>query len=112
MVIEAAGVPADVMQPLIEAVGPLFVKLGVIAGGIFGIYLILLMVRVYYEWKKVKILKDIRFDLDQVNLHNHLPCSLNQKGFFRKTGSLFCSLFRCRRKTAGKKSHQKNESQD
>ena len=88
--------PIDVLnqlQPLIDTIRPFFVKASVIVGGVFGIYLLLLFVRVHYERKKVKILKDIRYDLDQMNMHNSIPFSKNKKGkltiYFQKLQGYF-----------------------
>ena len=72
------------LQPLIEAVRPFFLKISVLVGGIFGLYFILLLARVYYERKKVKLLKDIRYDLDRLNMHHGVPYSTGKKGFFRR----------------------------
>jgi len=52
---------------LLSNIQPLLTKLSVVVGGIFGLYFILIIVRVYYERRKVKILEDIRYDLDRLN---------------------------------------------
>ncbi len=80
-------------QPLMDLIQPFFVKASVILGGVFGVYLLLLIARVYYESKKVKILKDIRYDLDQMNMHKGIAFSKNKKGkinqFFTKITGYF-----------------------
>ena len=72
----------DGIQPLIDLVQPVFIKASIVVGGIFGIYLILLIVRVHYERKKVKILQDIRYDLDKLNTYHGIKSSRQRKGFF------------------------------
>jgi hypothetical protein len=76
--------PFAVLQPLVDKLEPLLIKMGFIFGGIFGIYLILLASKVYFERKKVEILKDIRFDLDQLNKHYGLPYSVHKKGWWKQ----------------------------
>ncbi len=76
--------PFAVLQPLVATLEPLLIKLGFIFGGIFGIYLILLASKVYFERKKVEILKDIRFDLDQLNKHYGLAYSVHKKGWWKQ----------------------------
>ena len=77
-----ASVPG--LQGLIELVRPVFIKFSVLVGGIFGLYFLLLLVRVYYERKKVKLLKDIRYDLDKLNMHHGIPYSRAKKGIVRR----------------------------
>ncbi|GEM_PF-3540864 len=76
--------PFAILQPLVDKLEPLLIKMGLIFGGIFGIYLILLASKVYFERKKVEILKDIRFDLDQLNKHYGLPYSSHKKGWWKQ----------------------------
>lgn len=101
------GVPADAIEQLVELLPPVFVKLSLLFGGLFGLYVLLTLIRVYYEGKKIKILKDIRYDLDQLNLHYNLPCSKTKDGFFRKVGNFFRSLFRRRGKLPKEKHERK-----
>ncbi len=68
------------LQPLADLLRPLFVRLSVIVGGIFGLYVILIAVRVYYERKKLNILKDIRYDMDQLNISRGVPASKQKAG--------------------------------
>ena len=72
------------LEPLISAVYPFLKKLSLLVGGIFGLYLILIIARVHYERKKVRLLKDIRYDLDRLNMYHGVNCSRQKKGFFRK----------------------------
>jgi len=77
------------LQPLVDLVQPLVVKASILVGGIFGLYLILIIVRVYYERKKIKILHDIRYDLDQMNISQGVTSSRQKKGIFRKMMDFF-----------------------
>ena len=74
-------------QALVDAFQPFLLKLSVIVGGIFGLYVILLIVRIYYERRNYNILKDIRYDLDQLNLHYNLPNSSQRKGILHRFAS-------------------------
>jgi|ETN02SMinimDraft_4_1059925.scaffolds.fasta_scaffold164662_2 hypothetical protein len=67
------------LEPLIEIIRPLVVKVSFLIGGIFGAYLILILVRVYYEHKKVLLLEDIKYDLDRLNIHYGLRHSGQKK---------------------------------
>lgn len=73
-----------VFEPLIDAFRPFFMKLSLVMGGIFGLYFILIVIRVYYERKKVRIMQDIRYDLDRMNMSHGLPYSREKKGLFRR----------------------------
>ncbi len=68
------------LQPLADLLRPLILRLSVIVGGIFGLYVILIAVRVYYERKKLKILNDIRYDMDQLNISRGVPASKQNAG--------------------------------
>ena len=70
MVIENATPIADVtFQAATTVVTPFINKLNVLVGGIFGLYLILVLMRIHYERKKVKALNDVRYNLDKLNQH-------------------------------------------
>ena len=83
LAVQAAPESIDLMQPLIDFFQPIFVKASLVVGGIFGIYLILLIARVHYERKKVKLLQDIRFDLDQLNMYHGIKTHKQKFGFFK-----------------------------
>src|SRR3989338_2645265 len=72
------------LAPLAELLGPLLVKLSVLVGGIFGLYVILIILRIYYERKNMKLLQHIRYDLDQQNRHYGIPSSRDKIGFLHK----------------------------
>ena len=78
-----------VFLPLIDIVRPLFVKLSFVVGGIFGAYIILIIIRVYYERKTVKLLKAIKFNLDESNKFHGIRYSSQRTGFFQKIREYF-----------------------
>ena len=84
-----SSVIEELTQPLQESFQPLIDIAKYILGGIFGLYFLLLLTRIYYERKKVNLLKDIRFDLDHLNKHFDVPHSAHRKGFF---GRLWAKL--------------------
>ena len=63
------------LQPLADTVAPFFAKLNILVGGLFGIYAILLVARVWYERKKVKLLELILYDLDHQNMRDGIHYS-------------------------------------
>ncbi|MBR9682932.1 hypothetical protein GOV03_00120, partial [Candidatus Woesearchaeota archaeon] len=91
----AAQPPAEVVsffQPLMEVIQPAVGTISAIVGGLFGLYLIFIVARLYYERKKVKLLRNINYDLDYLNQHFNLPYSHE-----RKTPKKFVSLDEFRR---------------
>ena len=72
------------LQPLIDTVQPVLRKLSLLVGGLFGLYLILILARVHYERKKVKLLQAIRYDLDKWNMHHGVTSSKQRKGWFKR----------------------------
>jgi len=80
----ATLVAADLLslEPLIEVTRPVILKLSILFGGIFGLYIILILVRVHYERKKIKLLQDIRYNLDKLNTHYGLNTSRSRKDFW------------------------------
>jgi hypothetical protein len=67
MLFAANLVMDSAIAPIAEVTIPIISRLNVLVGGIFGLYLILIVARIYYERRKVKILEDIRYDLDNLN---------------------------------------------
>ena len=65
----------ELTQPLQNAFQPLVDAAKYILGGIFGLYVFLVLIRIYYERKKVKLLKDICFDfiLLKIKINVFLP---------------------------------------
>ncbi len=55
------------LQPLQEAILPVVKTFSALVGGIFGLYLILILVRIYYERKNFKVLKEIKTEIEQLN---------------------------------------------
>jgi len=80
--LQNAGDLLPQLQPLINTIQPFISKLYILVGGLFGLYLILIIARVYYERKKVHLLKDIRYDLDRLNMHYGVSYSKQKKGIF------------------------------
>ncbi len=72
------------LQPLVDVVRPLLVKVSVLIGGLFGLYIILLLVRIHYERRNMKLLESIRYNLDQLNRHFQVPSSRERKGWFHR----------------------------
>lgn len=75
---------APLLQPVVDTIRPLFIQLSVLVGGIFGLYFLLILFRIYYERKKVRLLQHIRFDLDQLNMHYKIPTSKDQKNGIKR----------------------------
>jgi hypothetical protein len=84
MLFETAVIDAN-LQPVLDITLPVFQKINLVIGGVFGIYLILLLARVHYERKKVRILQDIRYDLDQLNMSKGVTYSRQRHGVFRRS---------------------------
>jgi len=114
LLIGSQGTPDELVlgneffQGIVNTVTPLITKLSLLVGGLFGIYLLLLIVRVYYERKNLKLLQDIRFLLDQQNKQLHLPTSHARRPWIARLLDWFVdwirlSLFKVFRiKTQGK----------
>lgn len=78
----ASQQPAELVgffQPLIEVIKPAMGTLSAIVGGLFGLYFIFIVVRLYYERRKVRLLRNINYDLDYLNQHFNLPYSHERK---------------------------------
>lgn len=73
------------LESLIEVIQPVILKLSILFGGIFGLYVILILIRVHYERKKIGLLRDIRHDLDKLNAHYGLSTSKSRKDFWGRT---------------------------
>ena len=71
-------------QPIFNMFQPFFAKLSLFAGGFLIIYILLLIAKVYYERKKVKLLGDIKYNLDALNEHQGISASKDQKNWFQK----------------------------
>ena len=72
------------LQPIFDMFQPFFAKLSLFAGGFLIIYLLLLIAKVYYERKKVKLLDDIKYNLDALNEHQGISASKDRKNWFQK----------------------------
>ncbi len=82
--IELVEVNESAFQPLIDLIRPFFLKLSVIVGGIFGLYVILIVLRVYYERKNMILLEHIRYNLDHLNQYYGIPSSREKVGFLHR----------------------------
>ncbi len=60
--------PAILLEPFAELIAPIVSQLSVIIGGVFGLYLLLILIRIYYERKKVSLLKRIHDDMHYMRL--------------------------------------------
>ena len=109
MVIESGGMSLlDIgLEQVIEILRPFFVKVSFIVGGIFGLYFILIVVRIYYERKKIKLLQCIRYDLDRMNMHKGISYSTQKKGPFQKLIRYLRDKFRTARVEHGFKKMEK-----
>ncbi len=74
----------SLIQPLIDSIGPLIIKLGVFVGGVGLLYLVLILIRVYYEREKVQLLKDIRYNQVQMNKHYGVKYTIKKKGLIKR----------------------------
>lgn len=83
--------PQDLLSPqqLQDTIQSLLTKLSFLAGGIFGLYVILLLVRMYYERKKVKLLEDIRNDVDKLTIHFGIKHAHDKKGILQRLFRIF-----------------------
>ncbi|MEK6845737.1 MAG: hypothetical protein AABY26_03180 [Nanoarchaeota archaeon] len=86
------------VQPLVDVIQPLIFKVALLLGGLVGIYLLLLFMRVYYERQVLGVLKDIRYDLDQLNLHYKLNYSKQRQGRLMRIVAKILSYFRSSKK--------------
>ena len=82
--LEMVDVEGSAFQPVVDIIRPFFLKLSVIVGGIFGLYAILIVLRVYYERRNMILLEQIRYDLDHLNQHYGVPSSREKVGFFHR----------------------------
>jgi hypothetical protein len=83
----------ELIDPILQNFQPLFAKIVLVFGGLFGLYIFILVLNVYYLRQKVKILKDIRYDFDQLNAHYNIKNSYyNKKGVAKIWQKLFSLL--------------------
>jgi len=76
--------PLLIVQLLIDKIPSLITNLSIIFGGIFGLYLIMTLSRMYYDRKNYLLLKDIRFNLEQLNKHYGLRYSEGNRSLIEK----------------------------
>lgn len=80
-------------QVFAETIQPFVSKVTLILGGVAGLYLIFVLSRIYFEQRKVKILEDIRYDLDQLNIYYGIRHSVHKKTVWRTISFKLKSLF-------------------
>ncbi|MEK6863083.1 MAG: hypothetical protein AABW53_00075 [Nanoarchaeota archaeon] len=76
-------------QQLLEMIQSLFTKLSLLAGGLFGLYIILMVVRIHYERKKMRLLQDIRNDVDKLTIHFGIKHAHPVKNIFKRILNFF-----------------------
>ena len=74
---------------LTNALQPILQKISLLVGGIFGIYVILAVMQIYRERKKVKLLQDIRNDLDLLTKHFGVKHSHEKRGILQRLLGIF-----------------------
>ena len=88
------GIPGEITLPdnfLTNALQPILQKIGLFVGGIFGIYVIFAVLQFYRERKKIRLLQDIRNDLDLLANHFGVKHSHARKGILRRVLDIFHS---------------------
>ncbi|MBI2662603.1 hypothetical protein HYX11_04045 [Candidatus Woesearchaeota archaeon] len=73
-----------IFQPLVDKIQPILTNLSLFFGGIFGLYLIMTLSRIYYDRKNYLLLKDIHFNLEQLNKHYGLRYSESNRSLIEK----------------------------
>lgn len=76
---------------LTNALQPLLEKVSLLVGGIFGIYVILTLMQFFRERKKIRLLQDIRNDLDLLTKHFGVKHSHPKRGIFQRLWGMFGS---------------------
>ena len=82
--VSAQEIPIVLPQPLLDSIQSLTTKVSILAGGLFGLYVILILIRTYYERKKVRLLEDIRKDVDLLTKHFGVKHAHEKGGIFRR----------------------------
>lgn len=88
MMFQVAGeVDVSALQPLADIIGPVVQEVQVLVGGIFGIYLILVLVRIYFEHRKLRVMYQIRDHLHCLNVHFGSDEVCERRGFWKGLGN-------------------------
>lgn len=79
------------IEPIVDVVQQTIGTISWLVGGIFGIYLILLIVRWWQNRILIRVMKDIRFDLDNLNKRYRIKHSQEEKesDFYKSLKSIF-----------------------
>ena len=81
-------IPIDqIVNSTLAGLQPLLLKIGLAAGTIFVIYIIVVLLKLHAERRKVKLLEKILFDLDQLNIHFGAHHSGMRKTFLQRVHS-------------------------
>ncbi len=75
---------AGQLQALADILAPAINQLSIVVGGIFGLYVIFTVFRIYNEHKRTKVMEDIRYNLDQLNMHYNIAYSRQRVGILRR----------------------------
>ena len=97
------GISGEINLPdnfLTNALEPILQKIGIFVGGIFGLYVILTLLQFYNERRKIRLLKDIRNDLDLLTKHFGVKHTHEGRGIFKR---LFGFLWQDEESKKGKK---------
>jgi hypothetical protein len=89
--IEAFANQSASIDPVVLTIGdlvqPFMGKISLMVGGLFGLYLIFIIARLYFEHKKVKLLYEIRYNLDKLNIYHGIKSSRERKHFVGRIGT-------------------------
>lgn len=88
------GVTGELSLPenfLTNALQPILQKVALFVGGIFGLYLIFALLQFHRERKKIKLLQDIRNDLDLLTKHFGVKHSHEKRGILQRLIDIFHS---------------------
>src|SRR3989338_3785842 len=82
------------LQPAVEAIRPLIIQASFLVGGLFGLYFILIILRVYYDRQILHTLQHIQYDLDKHNQHLGISSSRDKKHLMGRMWTYLKSLFK------------------
>jgi len=99
------------LDSFVSSIQPLFIKLSLFISGVGLLYLVLILIRVYYEREKVNLLKDIRYNQIQLNKHYGVQYTQHKPNFFLRTGQKIKNLFVASRMKSEFKKRIKYKSQ-
>ncbi len=89
MAINDSLAAALLSESTLNSISPILGKLSVLIGGIFGLYVLLFLSRIYFERRRLKVLQDIRYNLEQLNGHFGVASSQHRLGPIRRAWQRF-----------------------